>query len=1297
MDALRWCQRIESGLAETWCSVKLDIEGAHHLLLPIFSNTNRGHTLTLYVDNDAVGTARSRRVAVVVAGVFGILLATSGCSQMPWEELSPHYGHGVFPKTYRFKAVSPRLESVWTNDGKRLWTVGESGTILKSDDGTHWRTLVSGTETFLRSIMGTSDGRLWAVGDKGTILESKDGEHWDTCASGTQNDLRSLFVTSNGSRLWAVGVGGTILESEDGKRWSGQVSGTQMNLQAVLGSSDGKRVWAVGAGGTILESDDGVHWRNRDSGTGEYLWSIFSAGDGKPLWVLAADGKLLSSNDGAHWNRRTISTLQNLTAIFGASNSNRLWAVGNHGQILKSEDGENWDYLASHTESNLRSLVGTRDGRLLWAVGEQSTILQSEDGERWKPLMTAQDYLTATFGTNDGSTLWVVGGNGRILESNDGAQWHTLASGTRSEIRAIFATNDKHAWAVGVAGTILQSDDGKNWKSTDNTPESTLNSVFATDDGRVVWAVGSEGTILKSVHGEQWRILASGTSKELVSVWGTSNGEQLWVVGEKGTILESNDGEHWNPQSSATKNNLQSVFATSDGKHVWAVGAEGTILESDGTEHWISRASGTAQDLLSVFGTNDGKHLWAVGRKGTILQSDDGSHWNLRGSSVLDDLLSVFVTSDGNQLLAVGPYGTILQGNVQEDRPVVRQARIIQDIRPFLEIRIEKQARTPLPTRVWLEGRNDYDEQHQNPWRPLSQCTSGDPDIDQWRCSLQPSALSLEAGHKAYFLIHVEHGKYADVYGFATLYDPLQWIKRNSGWLGFAAALVVCIGLPTVLLFVRPLWNLTIYRTVGLGRLEHIKIPLFGDFVQTVAKLVTVLPWFVRHPRTLDAWVEKQREGIRRNWPPEATLNDSSFGLETTTHSQVGYIPLPIRVDNPVSGPSIERPSADEIGTFVKAPRTTIQLIGPGGAGKTTLARQISEWAIQSGPNSGLNDHPILPIWVDEELDSDKKTLPLVVKGRLIAALPDETIEDELFTALLKKQRLLVILDRVSERSSATQRYIETIYRSVSIGFLLLTSRTQVAIDGAQSKCIYPQPLNSSTLLNFMTGLLTVFMKDSNAVEQAESKPLSRIEEQLELGKRLAALIRLHTKEGEEDVPLVPLVVRLFVEQAVRLLQSGKTLDNLPLSLPDVYFRHLRQVNPDDPSVPHFLDGDRMLSVSKLLGKLAIGQDFIPKEFSKQQAVAALVAGGEAVTNSSDPIIRLTLNGVLLEKPGGLVTKFRFSLDPIAEFLAAAAYADECGENREKWETILTQSNGAPGFQIALKLVRQAYAENQAS
>ncbi|MGI8989163.1 MAG: hypothetical protein ACR2I2_06215 [Bryobacteraceae bacterium] len=37
-----------------------------------------------------------------------------------------------------------------------------------------------------------------------------------------------------------------------------------------------------------------------------------------------------------------------------------------------------------------------------------------------------------------------------------------------------------------------------------------------------------------------------------------------------------------------------------------------------------------------------------------------------------------------------------------------------------------------------------------------------------------------------------------------------------------------------------------------------------------------------------------------------------------------------------------------------------------------------------------------------------------------------------------------------------------------------------------------------------------------------------------------------------------------------------------------------------------------------------------------------------------DPIERLTLNGILIEKQGGMYVRLRFALDPIAEFPAAA-------------------------------------------
>jgi photosystem II stability/assembly factor-like uncharacterized protein len=246
------------------------------------------------------------------------------------------------------------LRSIFgTSDGKRLWAVGWNCTILESHDrGEHWNPRKPGTRgwfssifaigrPWLSSIFGTSDGkRLWAVGQSGTILESDDGgEHWNPRKSGTRNYLNGIFGTSDGKRLWAVDWNGTILESDDrGEHWNPRKSGTRSWLQGIFGSSDGKRLWAVGMNGTILESDTrGDHWNPCNSGTLNELNSIFGTSDGKRLWAVGEEGTILESDDGGkHWNRCKSGTHSDLRSIFGTSDGKRLWAVGDKGTILEA-------------------------------------------------------------------------------------------------------------------------------------------------------------------------------------------------------------------------------------------------------------------------------------------------------------------------------------------------------------------------------------------------------------------------------------------------------------------------------------------------------------------------------------------------------------------------------------------------------------------------------------------------------------------------------------------------------------------------------------------------------------------------------------------------------------------------------------------------------------------------------------------------------------------------------------------------------------------------------------------------
>jgi hypothetical protein len=155
----------------------------------------------------------------------------------------------------------------------------------------------------------------------------------------------------------------------------------------------------------------------------------------------------------------------------------------------------------------------------------------------------------------------------------------------------------------------------------------------------------------------------------------------------------------------------------------------------------------------------------------------------------------------------------------------------------------------------------------------------------------------------------------------------------------------------------------------------------------------------------------------------------------------------------------------------------------------------------------------------------------------------------------------------------------------------------------------------------------------------------------------------------------------------VQLVREGKSLDHLPSSLPEVFLRQIRIVNPENSSLPNFVPTDRLLKVAQILAKISLGGDFVPKEFSRSEATEEI---GEPEYNS-DPLQRLVLNTVLIEKQGGRENRFRFALDPVAEFLAAVWYGERCGFDREKWGEIKTKSSIAPGFRIALELVQQAY------
>ena len=84
----------------------------------------------------------------------------------------------------------------------------------------------------------------------------------------------------------------------------------------------------------------------------------------------------------------------------------------------------------------------------------------------------------------------------------------------------------------------------------------------------------------------------------------------------------------------------------------------------------------------------------------------------------------------------------------------------------------------------------------------------------------------------------------------------------------------------------------------------------------------------------------------------------------------------------------------------------------------------MARWATASQPEERLAPHQMLPVIVVE----DTVNLLESIAQNLRRMLGQEELPDDLLRGLLARQRLLIIVDALSERDPATQHHIETLY-----------------------------------------------------------------------------------------------------------------------------------------------------------------------------------------------------------------------------------------------------------------------------
>lgn len=287
--------------------------------------------------------------------------------------------------------------------------VGESGTLLQSDNGADWLPALGPafptTPTYLG--VGGRDDVLVAVGSGGTIAASQ------VAYEAVTNVVVIPNLPAPGGGTTNVVIVLTNYVNTLGLTWSRVTSPTTADLQGIAGSRS--LLVAAGDAGTILTSADATTWTPRKAPRVASLSSVAAFPGG---FVITGDsGTALASSDGIAWSDFSPARAEWIYKVRWLGT--QLVAVGEHGLILTSPDGRLWTPRESGVTNWLTDIAQIEDA--LFAVGTQGRCLVSRDaGIRWTPVDTVTG--RSLYGaTAIGGRLVTVGTDGAILRAQAGA------------------------------------------------------------------------------------------------------------------------------------------------------------------------------------------------------------------------------------------------------------------------------------------------------------------------------------------------------------------------------------------------------------------------------------------------------------------------------------------------------------------------------------------------------------------------------------------------------------------------------------------------------------------------------------------------------------------------------------------------------------------------------------------------------------------------------------------------------------------------------------------------------------
>ncbi|HFU75295.1 MAG TPA: urea ABC transporter substrate-binding protein, partial [Arcobacter sp.] len=311
--------------------------------------------------------------------------------------------------------------------------------------------------------------------------------------------------------------------------------------------------------------------------------------------------------------------------------------------------------------------------------------------------------------------------------------------------------------------------------------------------------------------------------------------------------------------------------------------------------------------------------------------------------------------------------------------------------------------------------------------------------------------------------LSIEHlGRIKSAYAYLEQYKSNDYQNQLSEIVGNKYFLIPAFFIFWYLFLLLLGTRLFPFYIIKLNTFFETKFKLeYNGFPLTIPlQYIFLVGFFLNNKHVQNAWVEKN---IR-----VASENFKKFG---TVKNREVYIPVPVTLNETHH----EYMKPTDLRNICSKNRWLIHILGQGGVGKTALACQIGLWAMDD--NEPLfSDHKAIPILIEPGVDkqslSDQNLLKELILGQLQAITnSNEPINKKFFDGLLKKKRLLVIIDDIN--TIYGDGWNLTSNQNFLISSLIITSRSNESFGNTPADIIKPLDVSGQNLSSFMDAYLT--------------------------------------------------------------------------------------------------------------------------------------------------------------------------------------------------------------------------------